>query len=120
MKEYISSYISEITEYMNGKMAEDDRSGIGKVLDEFEVKIAFFQHERLIHLIVTVLFAIMEMMSIYTLILSANVSVVVFCVMFLVLLVPYVMHYYFLENSVQKMYHMRDEIRAFINKDKVI
>ena len=27
------------------------------------------------------------------------------------------MHYYFLENSVQKMYHMRDDIIAFLDSD---
>ena len=36
------------------------------------------------------------------------------------LTIGYVMHYYFLENSVQKMYHMRDEIRAHLNSGKVI
>ena len=89
MKEYISSYISEITEYMNGKMAEDDRSGIGKVLDEFEVKIAFFQHERLIHLIVTVLFALMEIASIYVAAVTLNLVSEILSIMFLILLVPY-------------------------------
>jgi hypothetical protein len=27
------------------------------------------------------------------------------------------LHYYFLENSVQQMYHMRDEIVAFLDND---
>ena len=39
---------------------------------------------------------------------------------FFALTIAYVMHYYFLENSVQEMYHMRDEIRSFVNADKVI
>jgi len=116
MKEYISSYISEITEYMNGKMADDDRSGIGKVLDEFEVKIAFFQHERLIHLIVTVLFALMEIASIYVAAVTLNLVSEILSIMFLILLVPYVLHYYFLENSVQHMYHMRDDIRKALEQ----
>ncbi len=33
------------------------------------------------------------------------------------LTIGYVMHYYFLENSVQQMYHMRDEIRSFLKKE---
>ena len=36
------------------------------------------------------------------------------------LTIGYVMHYYVLENSVQKMYHMRDEIRSYLDSDKVI
>ena len=33
------------------------------------------------------------------------------------LTIGYVFHYYFLENSVQKMYHMRDDIIAFLDSD---
>lgn len=74
------------------------------------VQIRFFMHERLIHLIVTVLFAIM------------TVGVALFCVAdpgiplfllfgaLLILLVPYIMHYYLLENGVQKMYEQYDEL----------
>ena len=34
------------------------------------------------------------------------------------LLVPYIAHYYFIENSVQKMYHLHDEINARRIKQK--
>ena len=30
----------------------------------------------------------------------------------MILLIPYIMHYYFLENSVQKMYRLYDEINS--------
>lgn len=116
MKKYIEAYLKTVQAFIDNELSSASSARIEEVLKEFETKTAYFQHERLIHLIVTVLFAIMEMMSIYTLILSANVSVVVFCVMFLVLLVPYVMHYYFLENSVQQMYRMRDTIVSSLRK----
>ncbi len=73
-------------------------------------KIAFFQHERLVHLIVTVTFAILTMMSIIASIMISNPMLLVLTLLFLVLLVPYIMHYYTLENEVQKMYTQYDEI----------
>ena len=62
-------------------------------LKEHLVQVGFFQHERLIHLIVTVTFALLEMLAI------------------LILLIPYIRHYYILENEVQKMYGQYDRMR---------
>ena len=86
-----------------------------EVLKEHLVQISFFQHERLIHLIVTVLFAVLEIMSILgTVILSAlekgNIALAIMTVLLLVLLIPYIRHYYILENEVQKMYTQYDEL----------
>ena len=67
-------------------------------------------HERLVHLIVTVTFAILTMMSIIAFIMISNPMLLVLTLLFLVLLVPYIMHYYTLENEVQKMYTQYDEI----------
>ena len=81
-----------------------------KILQEHLTQIAFFQHERLVHLIVTVTFAILTMMSIIASIMISNPMLLVLTLLFLVLLVPYIMHYYTLENEVQKMYTQYDEI----------
>ena len=43
-----------------------------KILQEHMTQIAFFQHERLVHLIVTVSFAILTMMSIIASIMISN------------------------------------------------
>ena len=48
-------------------------------------------------------------MSIASIMIS-NPMLLVLTLLFLVLLVPYIMHYYTLENEVQKMYTQYDEI----------
>ncbi|MBR3104107.1 MAG: hypothetical protein IKH46_09850 [Lachnospiraceae bacterium] len=78
-------------------------------------QIAFFQHERLIHLLVTILFALlafaifilnyMELMAG-----RPNIGLILLFVLIVVLLVPYIMHYFLLENGVQKMYRQYDEM----------
>ena len=55
-------------------------------------------------------FAILTMMSIIASIMISNPMLLVLTLLFLVLLVPYIMHYYTLENEVQKMYTQYDEI----------
>ncbi len=58
-----------------------------KILQEHLTQIAFFQHERLVHLIVTVTFAILTMMSIIASIMISNPMLLVLTLLFLVLLV---------------------------------
>ena len=76
------------------------------------VQIKFFMHERFIHLIVTVLFALMAIMVLGIFLLSSEFSwpVMVLFLLIMVLLVPYVKHYYLLENSVQYMYVQYDRM----------
>lgn len=81
-----------------------------KILEEHYIQIGFFQHERLVHLIVTMTFALMEIISIVATVVSGYLWLVVLDVMLLVLLVPYIRHYYILENEVQKMYNQYDRI----------
>lgn len=79
--------------------------------EEHLVQIGFFQHERLIHLIVTVLFAILEVVTLCTSVLEFTPFLGILVLLILVLLVPYVRHYYILENEVQKMYWQYDEMQ---------
>lgn len=74
------------------------------------VQISFFAHERLVHLIVTVLFALMTIASILYLNFTGKLVIFALVVALMVLMVPYIMHYYLLENSVQKMYAQYDEM----------
>lgn len=84
------------------------------VLDEHLVQIGFFQHERLIHLLVTLAFALMELISVMTMVATGQVSLAALAALFLVLLVPYVMHYYLLENETQRLYAQYDDLLAHL------
>lgn len=105
--------------YMDGLLLREDADW-EQIREEHLVQVGFFQHERLIHLIVTVVFALFAVLSIGMAFLlmalgmegAGNWLFVVAA--FLVLLVPYVRHYYILENEVQKMYAQYDEIIARI------
>lgn len=74
--------------------------------------ILFFQHERLIHLLVTLLFACLTFLSFSVFLITNFLPVIVLFGLFLVLLVPYVFHYYHLENGVQQLYDLYDQLKA--------
>ena len=70
-------------------------------------QIGFF---RLIHLIVLVLFAILTVVTCIAFVVTSNISLLILALAFMVLLVPYIMHYHLLENSVQYMYDQYDRM----------
>jgi hypothetical protein len=59
---------------------------------------------------VTLTFAILTFGTFFILMLNFSLGLLVLLTLFLVLLVPYIMHYYLLENGVQKMYRQYDEL----------
>ena len=79
-------------------------------LQEHLVQVGFFQHERLIHMIVTVTFALLEMLAIVLSVISDSLFTLLLPVVILILLIPYIRHYYILENEVQKMYVQYDRM----------
>ncbi len=74
------------------------------------IQVSFFQHERLIHLIVTVTFALLEVVVIALSVTAFTLGVGLLALGLLVLLIPYIRHYYILENEVQKMYRQYDQM----------
>ena len=78
-------------------------------LKEHLVQVGFFQHERLIHLIVTVTFALLEMLAIVISVISDSLFTLLLPIV--ILIIPYIRHYYILENEVQKMYGQYDRMR---------
>ena len=107
MKRYMKDYINFIDSYIKEKNISD----IDEIIETHLVKIKFFMHERLIHLLVTILFAIMTLMTLFVLLNNSRIELMILLVLFVCLLVPYIYHYYYLENSVQYMYREYDELR---------
>ncbi len=72
--------------------------------------IGFFQHERLVHELVMILFALLTVGGILFLLVQPDIAVVALDVLFFALLVPYVKHYYGLENGVQRLYELYEKL----------
>ena len=103
--------IKEYIRYINALLeSEDEQIDWGEERRKHLVQIAFFAHERLIHLIVTVLFAILTVLIFLYLLGHFTVSLLALLVVVMVLLVPYIKHYFLMENSVQFMYEQYDKM----------
>ena len=106
MKNYMKEYIKSIDDLLEDKKIKD----IDFVIENHLIKIKFFQHERLIHFLVTMLFAIMFLISFLFSLNNFSIGLLLLDLMFVALLIPYIFHYYFLENSVQYMYVQYDKL----------
>ncbi len=111
MANYACEYVKKINKFLE---EEHSPKEIDEAISTHLIKVKFFQHERLVHLIVTVLFAIMDIIALFAFFTTSNFSCSLLLFLFTILLVPYIFHYYFLENSVQEMYKQYDKL-----KDKV-
>ncbi|MBP5654324.1 MAG: hypothetical protein J6X33_02300 [Clostridiales bacterium] len=110
MKKYIKEYMATVDSFIADELKGASEDQIKDFLSEFDRKLSWFCHERLIHLLVTLAFAMFMLFEIYAAMTQLNLFSAVMSVILLCLTVAYVFHYYFLENSVQKMYTMRDKI----------
>jgi hypothetical protein len=86
-----------------------------------QVKVRDFQHERLVHLLVTLFFGFLCLVSLVALFATvfSGISLLPLLASLLVLVVFitelfYIRHYYLLENGVQKLYTITDRLVVLI------
>lgn len=102
MKRYIKEYIKNLEE----KIEKDNISELDKAI--LKDKIVYFSHERLIHLLVTIIYIIVTLLF-----MSLAMISYVFLIPFfigIIFLLFYIPHYFFLENSVQYLYKLYDKV----------
>ena len=109
MEKRLKHYLEFYKNLSQKNLSPEEVESISK---EMLIQIGFFQHERLIHLIVTVLFAILTVMTLFACLLIIQPVLFALELLLLVLLVPYIRHYYILENGTAQLYEYYDEIRA--------
>ena len=80
------------------------------LLRQHTLKIAWLQHERLVHLIVLLLTTVLFLFSVGLFIALMNPLVLILVAVALGLLIAYLRHYFFLENTVQSWYVLYDRL----------
>jgi hypothetical protein len=111
MTKYLKKYTQEIEKILKDN---ENKTDWEKVLENHRVQIGFLQHERLIHLLVTLTFGIGFLVTIAVALAIDGVVLGMASILLLILLVPYIFHYFKLENGVQKLYWLDKEIQKKI------
>lgn len=105
MKIKLHEYINDLEKKIKDKKIEKDLS------EEVYTWILFFQHERLVHLIVTFFTGISSILFLISFISLENIGLGLLFIITLCLFIPYIFHYYYLENGVQKLYNIYDDLK---------
>ena len=102
MRKSIDDYIKEIDNKI------DNTKDLDKLKEEHLTKIGFYQHERLIHLLVTLFYVVIFIVFVALGFIHYTFFIVTLIIM--VFLICYVIHYFHLENGVQYLYKQYDKM----------
>ena len=104
--------LKKLSDYENEllKMVEAGAPLTAEQLLSVRTHIGFFLHERLVHELVMILFALLTVGGILFLVVVPEIPVLALDALFFALLVPYVKHYYGLENGVQRLYEAYEKL----------
>ncbi len=107
MRRRIENYMSYVESMLEIELSSEEKE---QFVRQFLIQLDFYQHERLIHLLVTLAFAVLGITSLMFNYVLLSIPLTVFSFGVLIFLFFYVRHYFFLERSVQKMYTYYDRL----------
>jgi cell division protein FtsW (lipid II flippase) len=112
MYKYLKAHESLIKEALL-----NDKQDFNELLNFHKTQIDFLQHERLIHLLVTFFVFAMVIICVALTMIYQIILLYVLCLILMILSIFYIVHYYQLENGVQRWYLLYNEIRNKINSN---
>ena len=84
-----------------------------QVLENHKDMIDKIQHERLIHLLVTIFVGTIMSASAFITIVTQKPDLLIFCIPLLFLFIGYIFHYRYLENTTQDWYLLEEKIKKY-------
>jgi hypothetical protein len=108
MIDYMKRHESYVKEMLEKKLDEEK---LRQLLAYHDKQIQWMQHERLAHLIVTLFVCLFTLLSFGFTVVRISIPSIMLSVLLSILSIAYVIHYYRLENGVQKWYFISNEIK---------
>jgi len=104
-------YLKKQQKYVEEELVKNQAGFDWKKLSKLhERKIKYLQHERLIHLLVTLFIALFTLLTIFFTIATERWIFGLVALLFVILLIPYLFHYRSLENGIQRLYELSEKI----------
>ena len=107
MKNQLKAYIEKTNTLLKKAKLENKN----KIISDHIIQIKIFQHERLIHLIVTAFVGFISIVFFIAGLITKNIILLTLFVITLFLFIPYIFHYYYLENNTQKLYIQLSQLK---------
>jgi len=115
----IMKYWTEHERLMEKVLANKKTAGQGADwLEEHLRKTSWLQAERLVHLLVTLAFGFFSLISLALVLFFKENGLAIMTFLFTITTLFYVVHYYHLENRIQKWYRLADRLKKSLNRKK--
>lgn len=107
------AYIRRHERYIRESLdSHPDKESLDELLAHHDKQIAWIQQEQMAHLITMMFVCLFFLLSFGWTLAHFTVPYILLTALFLILSVAYILHYYHLENSVQRWYVLSNEIRT--------
>lgn len=107
MEKYLKRHEAFIRSQLASASKGTDWPGLARF---HRAQIGYMQHERLIHLLVTLFFGLCVLLVFLVVVWHPQVLASTLLLLLIALLIPYLVHYFRLENGLQRWYHLANEI----------
>jgi hypothetical protein len=105
-------YMKKHENYVNEMLENNpDEEKVKDLLAYHDKQIQWLQHERLVHLIVMLFVCLFTLLSFGFTVIKISTPSVFLSGLLLILSLAYIIHYYRIENGVQKWYLISNQIR---------
>lgn len=108
MIDYMKKHENYVTEMLKKNLNRED---LKELLAFHDKQIQWMQHERFVHLIVMLFVCLFSLLSFGFTLTRASMPSMILSVLLLILSAAYLIHYYRLENNVQKWYLISNQIK---------
>jgi hypothetical protein len=108
MIDYMKKHENYIKEMLKKKI---DRQALLELFAYHDKQIQWMQHERLVHLVIMLFICLFMLLSFGFAIIRISAPAIILSALLLILSVAYIIHYYRLENSVQRWYLLSRQIK---------
>lgn len=108
MRHYMKAY----EKYLRDFTEHPDPAQLSSVRKETLVQLGFMQHERFVHFLVCMLVGLAFILVMGMALYFRTFGLGLLALLLLGLLAPYLWHYYFLENTTQRIYLLYNKLAA--------
>jgi len=113
MIDYMRKHESFVREALD---KNPDAAGLASLLEYHNKQLEWMQHERIVHLLVMLFVCLFMLLSWGFAIINTSMPVIALALLLLILSVAYIIHYYRLENGVQKWYLLSNAIKQRLER----
>lgn len=96
--------------FVRDLLAQPAAEGLAAVRDHHDRRVRDFQHERLIHLLVTLFVALFALLATGWSLARPSLAAFLLAALLLALTAAYLLHYFRLENGVQRLYGLSRQL----------